>query len=358
LYRIDISTLQDIGQLERSWTTLEDEVEEVPFFLSWAWISTWLTSYKPLILKVEATYHGKTVCIGLFTYSNVTRRKLIRACQLRLHQTGIQSQDQIWIEYNDFLVPRQHREIATMACLQRLLAMPDWDELVISMMPHGRANQIVKALPNTRITQSSPTYALPLSSFSRNPTQFLPSLSSNTRYQIQKSNRLYSQDYGAIAIEVADTKRKAIDFLHLAGLYHKQRWKDSGFNNQDFIHFHERLIRSTHDSCQTLLMKISAGNQIIGVLYYLLDAQTAYFYLQGLNYEKNPKLKPGLTAHSLAIQHFIEHGKTSYDFMGGYSQYKKQLAQLSHQLDILVIQKLRLRFSVENLARKIKAGLS
>ena len=82
--------------------------------------------------------------------------------------------------------------------------------------------------------------------------------------------------------------------------------------------------------------------------------QNVYFYLQGLKYETDGKLKSGLTAHSLLIEHYLQQGKNSYNFMGGYSQYKEQLSQADEDLLIIKIQKPLLKFQFENIVRSVK----
>ncbi|WPL17638.1 Protein involved in cellulose biosynthesis (CelD) [Thiorhodovibrio winogradskyi] len=357
LYRVHLSEPDELDQLEHTWLSIQKTVEDIPFFLTWTWISCWLDTYKPHFLQVTAYFQETPVCIGLLTLSHITRRNLIRSRQLRLHQTGIPSQDQIWIEYNDFLAARTHRHAAVTACLLKLETLPDWDEMIISMMPRARSIQLDPYYPHIRRPLNSPAYGISLHQFERDPARFLPTLSTNTRYQINKSARIYEQAHGSLSLEIADTQTMAIDFFHLAGQHHKTRWPDSGFKNTEFVQFHERLIRATHASKQTRLMRISAGDQLIGVLYFLLDSKIAYFYLQGLNYGKDPKLKPGLLSHSLAIQHFIAQGIRVYDFMGGHSQYKLQLGSFTQQLDMVLIQRPRVVFWLENLARNLKATI-
>jgi hypothetical protein len=101
-------------------------------------------------------------------------------------------------------------------------------------------------------------------------------------------------------------------------------------------------------------MKITSGNSTIAILYFHLVGRDVYFYLQGIKYESNKKLKPGLVAHALATQYYMEKGMRKYDYMGGYSQYKCQLSNPVEDLVTLCIQKPSVIFSIENVSRKIK----
>ncbi len=101
-------------------------------------------------------------------------------------------------------------------------------------------------------------------------------------------------------------------------------------------------------------MKVTSGESTIAILYFYLVGKDVYFYLQGINYESDQKLKPGLVAHALATQHYLDRGMHKYDYMGGYSQYKCQLSNPAEDLVTLCIQKPSGIFWLENICRKIK----
>jgi CelD/BcsL family acetyltransferase involved in cellulose biosynthesis len=102
------------------------------------------------------------------------------------------------------------------------------------------------------------------------------------------------------------------------------------------------------------LMRVTAGDTMIAVIYFHLVNNNVYFYLQGINYEADQKLKPGLVAHAIASQYFLEQGMKIYDYMGGYSQYKCQLAMQSETLVTVCIQNPQLQFRIEKIGQRIK----
>mgnify|MGYP000226269683 CR=1 FL=1 len=85
---------------------------------------------------------------------------------------------------------------------------------------------------------------------------------------------------------------------------------------------------------------------------------TVYFYLSGLCSEENPKLKPGLSGHSLCIQEYVDKGFKYYDFMGGDDRYKASLGKKQGELYQISLQQDRLKFKIENVLRKIKQSLN
>jgi hypothetical protein len=268
---------------------------------------------------------------------------------------GDQLLDQIWMEYNDFVCDSEHRIPAVNACIQTLQQSDnEWDEIVLSMMTESRAADIRKEIDNSHILFSSPCYAVNLSAIKKNNKSYLSTLNSNTRYQIRRSMRLYEELYGKLSFELAQDTEQAMALFREAGRYHVLRWGDSGYKNPRFTQFHENLINNTFDQKMVALMKVTAGDTTIAVIYFHLSNKNVFFYLQGVCYETDQKLKPGLVAHAIASQYFLEQGMHLYDYMGGYSQYKCQLASHSVDLASVCIQKPQLKFSLEKVGQRIK----
>ncbi len=356
-YTVEVSTTSSIEYLKQDWLRLEGN-RNIPVFLSWHWMACWVKTYCPQIIVITAKYKSQIVSIGFFTSSLNTRNVLIRSKQLRLHQTGEESKDQVWIEYNDFISDESHRDNAVNACLQTLFR-PEfvWDEIVLSMMLVSRAKNIILSLPQAKIDMRSPGYAVDLSEIRDKGLNYIETLNSNTRYQIRRSIRRYSEKYGELTLYRAVTKVEAINLFFLAGKYHTMRWADSGFNNPQFVQFHKNIIRDSFEDGSIQLIRINAGEETIAILYYHIVKSQVFFYLQGIQYHSDKKLKPGLVAHVLATDFFLQEGMDYYDYMGGYSQYKTQLAGQTEDLATVVIQRPRSQFRLENMARNIKSRI-
>ncbi len=353
-YSIEISKSSDLHTLERNWNTIQ-EFEDVPFFLTWSWVEIWIRTYNPEYLIITARHMQEVVAIGLFTSSTESRFHFIKTRQLRLHQTGDSLMDQIWMEYNDFICKSEHRKEAVNACLKALKTInEDWDELVMSMMTLSRGSEVIESNNTASIYIRRPCYTANLKDIRQQGMNYLQSLTSNTRYQIRRSIRHYEKLHGELSLEVAKDEQQALDFFQQAGAFHIMRWEDSGYKNALFINFHENLIKACFNNNSVNLLKVKSGNTTIAILYNHLVNKKVFFYLQGLHYELDAKLKPGLVAHSLASQYYLEQDMDIYDYMGGYSQYKEQLAQQTDDLVTIIIQRSRSRFRMERMARKIK----
>lgn len=356
-YQIEVNSSSPYKTIKNIWADLE-ETASAPFFLSWAWISTWINTYSPELITVTAKYNDQVVAMGLFTASTEVRHKIIYSRQLRLHQIGNELMDQIWIEYNDFTCQDEHRSEAVNSCLIALQNKAFvWDEIILSMSLESRAKQIASVFKNVSIDSTQPCYSTDLTQVRTSGNSYLQSLSKNTRYQINKSTRLYQEEYGPLVIQQANSADLAKEYFREAGQYHVKRWANSGYNNAYFTKFHENLIEYAFENKGIHLHKVTAGERTVGILYCHVKGKKVYFYLQGLQSESNAKLKPGLVAHSLITQYYMDNGYESYDYMGGSSQYKMQLSKHLANITTVTIRRQRLKFYLEDFARQIKTKI-
>ena len=354
-YHVEISDSFNLARLQSSWQPLEEMNDELSFFHSWQWLNCWFNIYKPDALLATVKYEGETIALGIFGKHKECRHKLLISNQLRLFQTGNNAEDQIWVEFNDLLCHPDHTEGARYACLKALLSsQPPVDEIVISMMRQSRARNLIKDFPHVYTSLSTPSFRVNLSVLTDRNVSYLDSLSRNTRYQINRSIRGYESLYGDIKITFAKSITQASTFWDEAGKLHVDRWDDSGFQNPKFVEFHQEFIRQSFDTAMIDVVKITAGSHLIAIIYNIIYKGNVYFYLQGLQPEKDGKLKPGLAAHSLLIEHYLQTGIRYYDFMGGDSQYKQQLSEEDENLLLIKIQKPRFKFRVERFAHTIK----
>jgi hypothetical protein len=361
-YRLSISSLRECINLKDEWLSLEANCH-ASFFLSWTWISAWLTSYQPDVDVLRVHCNEKLVSLALLTRSNFYQWKRFASRRLHIHQTGVPAQDQIWTEYNGILSLSEHEEAVYSRLLPYLVKhYPDWDELLIGAITRNVAAQLEKSTNLTRLDLwHSPSYGVDLKRLQLSYPDYLSSLSRNTRYQIRRSFKIYDAS-GGLSLHFATDVHEAILFFREAGPLHLDKWGEgpgeSGYSNPEFVSFHESLIRSAFPLQQVDLIKVCCGNQVIGYLYNYLYHGRVYFYLSGLSTERDAKLKPGLCAHSLAIQHYIDKGFDFYDFMGGQDRYKASLGEVHAELFHIALQKDQLKFKIEAFLRSVKQSFT
>ena len=360
-YQFTISALDDINLLEMDWLALEAK-SSCNFFLSWLWISTWIETYHPELIILRAYHSGEIVAIAALVLNKQRRHWFLNSRTLHLHQTGDPEKDQIWIEYNGFLGKEKHLEAVTAAGMKFLVEASDsWDEMIVGAISDHQATLLEHGGNLMRHDMwHAPCYGVDLKAIRSMNKSYLMTLSRNTRYQIQRSIKLYEQT-GSVTLEIADSVSAAIKYFNEIAPLHLARWGtgqgESGFNNPQFILFHENLIKNCWDVGAVDLIKLKIGNRIVARFYNFIYRKKVYFYLSGLVSENDGKFKPGLTGHSLCIQKYINEGFDFYDFMGGSERYKKNLAEKHQQLVKVTLQKRKLKFIFERFGRGFKNRL-
>jgi CelD/BcsL family acetyltransferase involved in cellulose biosynthesis len=173
--------------------------------------------------------------------------------------------------------------------------------------------------------------------------------------------RLY-EETGPVVLTVAASSDEALAYLQGLKALHQPYWNQRGrpgaFACPFFEAFHKALIRRCFDDGGIQLVRIAAGEDVIGYIYHFVAGGTVYQYQSGFRYDDDPKLKPGLVSHYRAIAYNLERGADIYDFLAGESQHKKSLGTHTTEMDWLVLQRRRLKFVVENHLRDIKHRLA
>lgn len=357
----------DIAALAAVWRDLERRAD-ASFFRSWDWIAPLLANLDNAVPVEVLTVrrNAEIVGLGLLFPAQRTRHHIIHAKQLHLNATGRPEFDCLTIEYNGILTDRRFTTDASGAVLAWLTGnRPDWDEFHLAGLDAETAavyssvgEQLgLKAILHDRKRADSTNLVAIRSS----GKDYLDSLSRNSRHQIRRSIRLY-EEQGPVALTAAESVDEALDFLDGLKALHQPYWqardKPGAFANPFFETFHRDLIRRSFAAGRVQLVRITVGDTAIGYIYNFLAGTTVYQYQSGFCYDDDPKLKPGLVSHYLAIVHNIGAGAEVYDFMAGESQHKKSLGTDTTELDWLTLQRDRLKYRLENGLRDVKHRLS
>ncbi|WP_375750137.1 GNAT family N-acetyltransferase [Vibrio sp. HN007] len=342
--------------LEESWVKLE-LCSEHGFFLSWAWISTWLDCFVKDHTVVVAKESERVVGLGIL----VTQPANIREKHFRrihhLHRTGVTEYDQIWIECNDFLLVDEHRDKIRLQMINCTLSwMGKWDKLVIGASNERDFKSVESSGFFKRDIWSAPSYLVDFDKLNSTSKTIHQSISRNARYQINRSLKKYRLE-GDISLVQATKQDEKLGLLKVAAEYHKLRWgHQSGFHNKSFNEFHTKFIDRAKDSVE--LTRVQCGSETIAVVYNISYQNRVYFYLSGINYHNNSKhIKPGIVSHYLLIDSAHKTGVACYDFMGGDARYKRTFANVESRQIVFSIEKSRLLYQIGNMLRCIKNKL-
>ncbi|WOJ95036.1 GNAT family N-acetyltransferase [Congregibacter variabilis] len=286
--------------------------------------------------------------------TRLERRRSIWASRVcHLHQSGHAQLDQIWIEYNGPLTMEPDPAACLNSLTSHLLSTGASEEVHLSMIPLEHASSIL-TMPYSRILQRVTGWQRDLQLIRDNGGTVLSAFSSNTRQQIKRSLQRYVELHGKQCLVEAKDKFEAVSWLEQAAHWHQDRWPDSGFSNEEFVLFHRKLILRTFSEGGTRIFRVTFGDHTIGYFYFLTDGMRVYFYLQAIEPPVHKHLKPGLVGHAMLMQHFLDEGAQCYDFMGGDSQYKRQLADKASEFVVVRVHNGALKYRVEDWIRRLR----
>ncbi len=364
-WSVSLEPLESADTLRADWTALEERAD-ASFFQSWGWIGCWLSAlpaeFLPEVLRVRCD--NRLVGLGLLHRSRQRRHAVIRSRIFNVSETGDPRFDGITVEHNGWLTDAtMHDEVVRVSLRWLTAEEPRWDELVVRGIEARTADRYRGALPPTltaRLADDSPYYFVDLSAIRDANNDYLSSLSRNSRYQVRRAIKGYSSS-GPLTLRVARTPEEGNELFAALRRFHDTYWQARGepgaFGDEFRRRFHRNLIDSRFAAGEIQLIEVSSPTQPVGYLYNFRFRGTVSNYQSGFNYSDDPKLKPGLVTHALAIQHYLEGDESIYDFLMGQHRYKKSLSNSEGTMGKLVVQRPRVRFRIEDTLRRIRGWL-
>jgi CelD/BcsL family acetyltransferase involved in cellulose biosynthesis len=322
----------DLPALRALWLDLEARAQPA-FFLSWAWIGTWLEclpeDIRPRLL--QARIGDRVVGLALVVDGPPRRKLGVEICRTAwLHETGREALDMLTIEHNDFLLDKGHATETRKVMLGKWLdALGAGAEVRLSGLagpgwPDGVENGSRFEVARTDSVLRS--YAVDLDAVREASGDFLKLIGSNTRSQIRRSMKEY-RTLGDLSIEAAASVSEGLDWFGKLSDLHQARWMGKGqpgcFSNAFFRRFHHALIERELETGGVQLLRVRVGGSDLAYLYSFVKNGRACFYQSGLEYGLIGKhARPGLVAHVMAVEFNAAMGHRIYDFMAGDSRYK------------------------------------
>lgn len=366
-YQVSCEDIAALSELGESWRTLEER-SDGSFFQSWYWIGTWLETlppqFKPRVLRV--TSDGRLAGLGILMFHAGNRHRIMPVGRLLLNETGDAFHDRLTLEYSGILCNSAARSAITRAALEWLLTNDrNWSELCLSgLLPEALAD-ISAAAAGLGLLPWTPDFKpcdyVDLGEVRKADGDYLSQLSRNTRQQLRRALRLYEAE-GPLSLAAPGNLEEAHSFLDELAELHQAYWTARGesgsFSNAYFSQFHRTLIDAGFTDGKIQLLRARAGEQTIGFLYNFLHDGHVYGYQSGFRYDEDPKRKPGLVTHYLAIEENLDKGARIYDFMAGHGQHKRSLSNATRDMTWLVLQRNVLKNRLEQQLRRIKQQLA
>ncbi|MFZ2650820.1 MAG: GNAT family N-acetyltransferase [Burkholderiaceae bacterium] len=354
--RVTCRPLAEHPELEFVWRELSSR-SSCSFFLTWPWIGSWLEQLPPRCDARVLLAHCGNRTVGAAVLVRTKRRiGPIPICDAwHLHSSGDMTDDSLWIEHNDFLIDSEHGDDVRSAMIAA------WSALAGSAAELHLPGLAAAALPAARLgrLRSQDTVRqsaiVDLEAVRAAAMDFTSVLSSHARRFVRRSLKEY-RTLGPVEVDTARTLAEALDFLAALTRLHAAVWQSRGQNSAfagpGSLEFHKRLIKRALAQGGVQLLRVRAGTTPIGYLYSFIRAKRVFVYQSGFDYgvlEKHSR--PGLVAHTLAIQHNAALGMDCYDLLAGESQYKATLATATEPMTWSVLQMPALRLSAEQVVR-------
>ena len=310
-----LSAVPDFGALGVRWRALEERAD-LSFFQSWTWTGCMAEERFPDPILAEVREAGETIGLALFNRCRRFGRNV-----LFLGEAGASAMDGLAIEHNGPVFVRGRPDVRGTI----LRAAEARYDLVLSGLTEPYAGCVLKA-------RRAP--------FARPDPGWFDRRSANTRQQIRRSDRECARA-GPLGIARAETEATAHAWLDEMAAMHQATWNRRGepgsFADPFFGRFHHALIERGLARGEIDLLRVTAGDDVVGILYNFRLRGRVSAYQSGFAYHpSDPRRKPGLTCHRTAIDAYAREGVSVYDFLAGEDRYKRSLADDAEAMRWLV----------------------
>lgn len=333
-------------------------LSETNFFLSPTWIETWLGGAPDETkIGIVRAFDDLRGVFALALIGAPPRTSFAGFSQSRLHETGDDAYDRIYIEYNDFLIaatapPETRREMIGAI----IDAQPRVEEFVFRNVRQPVSDALedyaqVRGF-DLRTLMAQPTFQIDLTV---DGAPLLDRYSSSLRAKLRRAIRRYEERGELKLTRAAPGHDRSVAWTELMRL-HEQTWSRRGmigvFRGQAFIGFHERLLDRHADFVD--LIKLTVGGETIGVLYNFIADGRVYNYQSGFRYESDNQLVPGFVCHALAAEKYRVDGFKTYDMMGGEAEYKRRMGVEGETLKTVVVTRRGLKSMVRSFVNSLR----
>jgi CelD/BcsL family acetyltransferase involved in cellulose biosynthesis len=359
-YDVRVERLPELDALEARWRALEVR-SRGSFFQSWIWIGTWLRTLCPLPRARLMSVWLEGECVGLGVVVEQRRLFALGLKHVRLHQVGERVADSITVEFNGMLSLDGCEHDVLAACVAHFehherhwltLYLPGLD---MDGIPLERLRS-----PKLRLQMMArPTPYVDLANLRQNQQDYVSTVpGSSTRARLRRTARKLSDQFGPLACSTAVTLPDRLAFFDELVRLHQAHWdEDTGengaFGDSHVLAFHRALIAASTPDAGVHLMRLEAGDTVVGYLYHLVWRGTSCFYQAGIDYRRiGQSGSPGLLLLASAINEFLGNGFDRYELMAGHVDYKRSLAMAEGRMGWLSVDRVGWRARVVDLYRR------
>jgi len=328
-----------LATLAPEWTELAARSgHDVPA-VSPGWVLTWWQVFGGLegrrLAAVAFRRAGRLVGLAPLAGRRIWVRPGIPLRLLELIPSGEPEADEICSEYLTVLAERgAEQEVAeSLGAAIHAGHLGKWDEIRLPAM--SAAGPMPALLTGAferlgsiglELTGGSPYIPLPDSW-----DGYLAALSPSRRRLVRTSLRNFERWSGGDArLYLTDTPARLAEGAGILRDLHQRRWAAAGergvFRSPRFAAFHEQVMADLLRRGALELMWLCVRGEPVAAIYNIVWDGAVQFYQSGRRPDLPRGIRPGLVLHAMAIRRAIELGRREYDFLGGGSRYKQELA--------------------------------
>lgn len=350
-------------RLRPAWEQIYNQLPEATAFSCAEWVDAWLSTVgrttSAEFLQFEEGHAPIAIC--LLAKSQV-RRGPFSVSTHWFGTAGEPETDSVFVEFGDILC-RPGREAAFAEAFLAFVRDLNWDEFIFPRMnPSLALDAIIKSAADYEVlVEKIPSRFVNLDEFRDPVIAFEESLPRKLRQQLRQSFRIF-QELGPVSLRAAASTEEAVTMLEELASLHEASWKARGFprgafGSEAFCEFHRQIIRSTFADGGVHLLRITAGQTVVGLVYNIVSRGISYYYQSGLSYHLNSRVKPGFISQVMCVNYSRDAGLKVYDFMGGDTPYKRELGKDSHDLITVTLRRQSLKMRGIETARTLNRYL-
>ena len=335
---LTVRPAEDWTAVSGTWRELAARAPDASFFLTADWADAWMQAFartlKPAILLFR---FGPEVVGACLLVRRTVWAGPIPLTRLYLNMSGEDDEEDTTIEYNDVLCLEGWRE-AVAARLAAHLAALRWDEFSARGLS-GDAEAAMREWPcfasatASRIERSS--HYVDLTAARHGSPAFDEAIGPRSRKNVRRYINLYRTS-GEVRTEAAADVGRALVMLDELIALHQSTWARRGrpgaFASPRIVELHRGLIRRAFASGLIQVLRVTAGDAVVGIAYNFVFRGKVYAYQQGLRYEEDRRLHPGFVTTAGAVQYCMDHGLDEYDHLAGHHIDKKAISTGSRPL--------------------------
>ena len=182
-------------QVAPVWAALERQCPRASFFLSEAWVETWLETFGPGLNVSILVFDASGVAVGACLLVSSRRWSVtVPVRRISLNASGEADFESTYIEFNDLLC-RAGYEAAIAQAVAKHLSRQRWDEVRLDGLCQGPAYDALKeALERFDLEENwKPSYFVDLAAIRKKGTAYEMALSGSNRRKLRERTRYQAE---------------------------------------------------------------------------------------------------------------------------------------------------------------------